>query len=71
MGLRRFEDIEAWKAARCSALRSATEIQSHLYVALDQGYISADEFDELYEQTKRIKSLLIGFMRYLSKKDNQ
>jgi len=46
-------------------------VQSHLYAALDQGYLSADEFDKLYEQTKRIKSLIIGFMRYLGKKGSQ
>ena len=49
------------------ALRSATELQSHLYVALDQNYISQDEFDELYQQAVKVKSLLHGFIRYLRK----
>lgn len=47
------------------ALRSATELQSHLYVALDQQYISQGEFDELYEQGVKVKSLIHGFLRYL------
>lgn len=51
------------------ALRSATEVQSHLYVALDQGYILQDEFGTLYDQTTEVKRLIIGFMRYLRNKD--
>lgn len=47
------------------ALRSATEVQSHLYVALDQGYVSRDEFDRLYTQAIKVKNLIHGFMRYL------
>jgi len=45
--------------------RSATEVQSHLYVALDQGYITQKQFTELYEMAVNIKNLLSGFMRYL------
>jgi four helix bundle protein len=44
-------------------LRSATEVRSHLYVALDQDYISKDEFDQLYEQANKTKSLISGFMQ--------
>jgi four helix bundle protein len=47
------------------ALRSATEVQSHLYVALDQGYITQDKFDDLYQQAVKGKNLIHGFMRYL------
>jgi four helix bundle protein len=47
------------------ALWSATELQSHLYVALDQQYISQGEFDELYQQAVKVKSLIHGFLRYL------
>ena len=113
MAIKRFEDIEAWQAARgltreiyksthlepfahdyglCNqiqrasvsimanisegfdsnsddefvrflryALRSATEVQSHLYVAVDQGYISKDEFTQLYDQAIEVKSLIAGF----------
>ncbi len=47
------------------ALRSATEVQSHLYVALDQGYIDQHEFDKLYQQAVKVKSIIHGFIRYL------
>lgn len=116
-GITRFEDIDAWKAAReltsqiyavtCEgtfakdyglkdqiqraatsimanvaegfdggsdrefirflgyARRSATEVQSHLYVALDQHYIDEREFLALHEKTGAVKSLISGFIRYL------
>ena len=47
------------------AFRSATEVQSHLYVALDQAYITERDFDSLYELTVQVKSLVRGFTRYL------
>jgi len=47
------------------SLRSATEVQSHLYVALDQGYITQEKFDDLYQQAVKAKNLIHGFMRYL------
>ena len=50
------------------AVRSATEVQSHLYVALDQGYVDQEEFKKLYEVTIRVKSLISGFVRYLRSK---
>lgn len=53
------------------ALRSATEVQSHLYVALDQGYVSRDEFDRLYTQAVKVKNLIHGFMRYLRKAERR
>ncbi len=117
MAIERFEDIEAWKAARDLAariyaaatkepfnrdfglrdqiqraavsvmaniaegfdsqsnkafiqflgyaLRSATELQSHLYVALDREYVSQDTFDDLYQGAVTVKSIIHGFMRYL------
>lgn len=49
------------------ALRSATEVQSHLYVALDQNYIDKPAFDDLYAQAGETKSLISGFIRYLRK----
>ena len=33
---------------------SAAEVQCHLYIALDQNYISRKEFEELYEKIKDI-----------------
>jgi four helix bundle protein len=117
MAIERFEDIEAWKAARKLvaslyevvrssdlqrdfglrdqmqraavsimaniaegfdgrsdqefirflgyAFRSASELQSHLYVAEDQGYIDRATFERLYDQATIAKKLLNGFIRYL------
>ncbi len=116
-GIERFEDIEAWKAAReltkqiysvskegqfsrdyglqdqiqkattsimaniaegfdggsdrefirflGYSMRSASEVQSHLYVALDQRYIDEREFTALYEKTVAVKGRVRGFIRYL------
>ena len=47
------------------ALRSTSEVQSHLYVALDRGCIERLGFTESYEQAVKVKSLLGGFLRYL------
>lgn len=47
------------------ALRSATEVQSHLYVALDQRYVSREVFDDLYQRAGKAKSIIHGFIRYL------
>ena len=47
---------------------SASEVQSHLYVALDQNYISEVDFHETYDQAKRTKGLINGFISYLKGK---
>jgi four helix bundle protein len=50
------------------ARRSTSEVQSHLYVAFDQTYITRDEFDACYTQAVRTKNLIGGFIRYLDGK---
>ena len=47
--------------------RSCSEVQSELYVALDQGYISQAEFDDLYTLAGRAHSKVGGFIAYLAK----
>ena len=47
------------------ALRSASEVQSHLYVALDREYLPEDAFRSSYEKAVVVKNLLSGFIRYL------
>jgi four helix bundle protein len=47
------------------ALRSGSELQSHLYVAFDQGYISPDTFQRLHDEARSVKNLIGGFRRYL------
>jgi four helix bundle protein len=49
------------------AKRSCTEVQSELYVALDEGYISIEEFKEAYEQARRTRAAIRGFINYLKK----
>ena len=53
------------------ARRSATELQSQLYAALDQSYISQEEFDQIYAQATKTKSLVGGFIRYLQGRKRQ
>jgi len=50
------------------ARRSASETQSHLYVALDAGYLGQSEFDVFYDKTVEVKGLIGGFIRYLRQK---
>jgi four helix bundle protein len=47
------------------AKRSCTEVQSHLYVALDQEYITKAEFQDVYDQAGRTRAAVRGFIKYL------
>lgn len=49
------------------ALRSASEVQSQLYLAKDQKYIDQEEFNNIYTQAEETKKLLHGFIAYLVK----
>ena len=121
MGIRRFEEIEAWQAARdlCKiiyrltgddkfhkdyglrdqarktavsimaniaegfdsrsnpefiqflyySLRSASELQSHLYIAKDQGYIAESQFARVYKEGSKVKGLIFRFIAYLRTHD--
>ncbi len=53
--------------------KSATEVQSHLYSALDARHLSQEDFDRLYGRAEDVKRLIGGFVRYLtnSKKKEQ
>jgi four helix bundle protein len=51
------------------ALRSASELQSHFYVALDQSYLTQAEFNEIYERTSKTKSMIFRFIEYLRTHD--
>ena len=48
------------------ARRSAVEVQSILYAALDARYISQEEFDVHYEQARTAKALIGGFKHSLA-----
>ncbi len=49
------------------AKRSCSEVQSELYIALDEEYISSDEFNDVYEQARRTRATVRGFITYLAK----
>jgi four helix bundle protein len=48
---------------------SCGEIKSHLYVALDQEYVTRDQFSQLYDRADEVSRVLSGFMAYLRKSD--
>ena len=47
------------------AKRSCTEVQSELYVALDQQYITRPEFQDVYDHAGRTRAAIRGFIKYL------
>ncbi len=50
--------------------RSASEVESLLYVALDLEYITKTEFDELKEKVSIAKKIIGGFIKYLKSTSN-
>ena len=48
------------------AKSSAAELQSHLYIALDQEYINRQQFDELYEEIDKVQRQISNFIKYLN-----
>ena len=53
------------------AKRSCTEVQSELYVALDQQYITNDEFQDVYDHAGRTRATIRGFSKYLQAYDQR
>ena len=48
------------------AKRSCTEVQSELYVGLDQHYITNREFQDVYDHAGRTRATIRGFIKYLT-----
>ncbi len=44
---------------------SAAEVQSHLYIALEIGYVDKAVFDELYSKVTEISRMLLSLAQYL------
>jgi four helix bundle protein len=44
---------------------STAEVQSHLYVARDQGYIGQKEFDEIYSQLEETSKTIFALVKHL------
>ena len=49
---------------------SAGEVRAHLYTALDVGYLSAGEFDELAQIALDASRCITGLMKYLGRNKN-
>jgi len=49
------------------ARRSASEVQSQLYLALDRHYITEDELRKAYNLATEVKKLINGMIGYLQK----
>jgi four helix bundle protein len=45
---------------------SAGEVRSQLFVALDLGYVTSDEFDDLRARSEEVAKALSGFIAYLA-----
>ena len=50
---------------------SAAEVQSQLYVALDQEYITKDDFEKIYNQAEIVSKMDSGFIKYLQSQLNK
>jgi len=46
---------------------SSGELRSHLYVALDEGYITQQQFDELYDDAEAVSKMAARFIEYLQR----
>jgi four helix bundle protein len=45
---------------------SSAEVQSQLYVALDQEYITQEDFEKIYNQAEIVSKMDSGFIKYLN-----
>ena len=53
------------------ATSSTGEVQSHLYIALDQGYIDQKQFDAIYDQANKTAMIISGLIKYLRTKQTK
>ena len=53
------------------AMSSAAEVQSHLYIAVDQGYVSKDTFESIYEQANKTARIISGLITCLRTKQTR
>ncbi len=53
------------------AMSSAAEVQSHLYIALDQNYVDEKQFEEIYEQANKTAMIISGLIKYLRNKSTK
>jgi four helix bundle protein len=48
-----------------TAKASAGEVRSHLFVALDQAYVTPETYDKLVNDAKEVSRMIAGLMKYL------
>jgi four helix bundle protein len=53
------------------SLSSAAELQSHMYVALDQNYVTKERFERIYQQAEKTSKLISGLITYLLSSENK
>ncbi|MFH1362097.1 MAG: four helix bundle protein [bacterium] len=53
------------------AKRSASEVQSHLYVALDNLYLLQSDFENAYQQAETVRKITQGLINYLKRSNSQ
>jgi len=53
------------------AMASVAEVQSHLYVAVDQEYLVPETFDSIYAQAGKTSRIISGLIKYLRRKTRQ
>ena len=53
------------------AMSSAAEVQSHLYIAVDQRYVSTETFKLIYEQAGKTGRIISGLIKYLRSKQTK
>lgn len=53
------------------AMSSGAELQSHLYIAADQGYVSKETFDSIYKQADKTGRIISGLIKYLRTKQSE
>ncbi len=51
------------------AKRSAAEVRSHLYDALDEQYVSKEEFESLSNKAKHVTRMIAKLIQYLNSLD--
>ena len=47
------------------SVSSAAELQSHMYIALDQDYVTKETFDSIYQQADKTSKMISGLITYL------
>ena len=53
------------------AMSSSAEVRSHLYIAVDQVYLSKDTFESIYGQADKVGRIISGLIKYLRTKQSK